>query len=309
MATKRILLTWELGGGLGHIVRLTAIGKLLVDQGHQVTIAVPDKLRLPSYLGYPGIDVIQAPTYPGKRDQRFHLARNFADILLHEGFADARLSAQHFNNWRKFIDQARADVQFFDHSPMSLLASQGNAAVKAVVGTGFCIPPALQQLPLWRIIHNHPYGSPEAAHELLRCSINRQLDSIGCKSIGSVGELYGCVDRQYLQTYSELDHFPNRKDANYCGILEPSFKTEPCWPDGPGKRTFAYLRNIPETRVIIKLLSLLRMPTVAFIPGSTPDQFIDCTRDRRRFAFCRNRLMSLQQWPIVIWSFIMEPMG
>ena len=45
MATMRaqtVLLTWEMGGGQGHLVRLGAIGRRLAEQGHRLVVASRD---------------------------------------------------------------------------------------------------------------------------------------------------------------------------------------------------------------------------------------------------------------------------
>ena len=56
MAT--ILFTWELGGGLGHLVPLTPLVRALSDRGHRVFAALNDLNRADVTFGHGGSRIL-----------------------------------------------------------------------------------------------------------------------------------------------------------------------------------------------------------------------------------------------------------
>jgi UDP:flavonoid glycosyltransferase YjiC (YdhE family) len=67
MAT--ILLTWELGGGMGHLANLAPLARGLAERGHRVTAALSDLSR--AHRAFAGVPVafFQAPHRLRTRDR------------------------------------------------------------------------------------------------------------------------------------------------------------------------------------------------------------------------------------------------
>src|SRR4051794_25778652 len=118
-----VLFTWELGGGLGHVMRVAPLANGLAGRGHRVYAALREmrgaggafasavRLLPASYRA--GLPAVLQPT------------RSFADVLADVGFAEPRLLAAHVAAWRTLYDLVRPDLIVFDHSPTALLAARG----------------------------------------------------------------------------------------------------------------------------------------------------------------------------------------
>jgi hypothetical protein len=97
---------------------------------------------------------------------------------------------------------------------------------------------------------------------------NSVLTGFGVKPMHAVADLFD-ADEDFLCTFPELDHYPDRGPARYWG---PAFAKdhgqELTWPETPGKRVFAYMR--PQYRDFEKILGLLRQvkgTVLLFSPG------------------------------------------
>jgi len=75
----RIVLTWELGGGLGHMMNLRPLAAELVARGHEVFIAAGDLSRAIDVLGDlmgSGIRENSMPPYAESVKQHFKQSCN-----------------------------------------------------------------------------------------------------------------------------------------------------------------------------------------------------------------------------------------
>src|SRR6187551_3967980 len=66
MIMATVLLTWELGAGSGHLVRLSPIARGLLERGHQVFAAIRDVERAKSVLPSGLTGVFRSPIAAGK---------------------------------------------------------------------------------------------------------------------------------------------------------------------------------------------------------------------------------------------------
>jgi UDP:flavonoid glycosyltransferase YjiC (YdhE family) len=175
-----ILLTWELGGGLGHLVNLLPLAKHLRQQGHRVAAALRDLSRV--YEFFQGLDVtcLQAPIKTRVDDNRFDPPRTFSHILYNTGFGDYEELSWMTAAWRHLYDLVQPDLIVFDHSPMALLAARGCKAKRALIGTGFFCPTDSYPLPNLR-----PWLQDQDPAQLCRdedhvlSNVNRLLRSWG----------------------------------------------------------------------------------------------------------------------------------
>jgi hypothetical protein len=144
-----VLLTWELGAGIGHLMRLRPIGEELIRRGHRVVAAVRDLTGVGEAFAGSGIAWMPAPIIPRRGPAFFAPTHGFAQILGNIGFASAPMLATLFAAWNTIFDAVRPDLVVADHSPTALLALRGRPIRRVNMGLGFFCPPDAFPLPIW----------------------------------------------------------------------------------------------------------------------------------------------------------------
>src|SRR4051794_2356701 len=112
----RVLLGWELGGGLGHVGGLLPIAQGLAAQGHEPLLAVKDLPGALPVLQGRGFALLQAPLGPQKVPAQF-TASSFADILAIRGFADGAELENQVGAWQTLLDLSGAKLVVSNFSP------------------------------------------------------------------------------------------------------------------------------------------------------------------------------------------------
>jgi hypothetical protein len=268
---SRFVVTWELGGGLGHIARLRPITAGLADRGHDVIVVSRNVPLCHHHLARPGVTILPAPVLPISR-RRVRMPCTFADVLHDCGFAELSNLEAVVWSWRHLFNLLRPDVLLADHSPAALLASRGMEFTKAVLGTGFLCPPDVTPLPSLRSRRPDPPWIADVELLVLR-NMNAALLSLDAAPFSHVAELYASVDRQYLLTLAELDHYPNRLHARYWRPISAIGGESPHWPIDSRPKLFLYLKAHPTTLAILRALAKRELSTVCC--------WIDAPRDVR----------------------------
>lgn len=268
MAT--ILVTWELGGGLGHLVPLAPILAELSRHGHRLLAAVRELSHIDSLFGELRVRYLQAPFKNTKAEERIDPPRTFAHILHNTGFRDPRELKAMSEAWRNLYDFVKPDLILFDHSPMALLAARTIDARRAVIGTGFCCPPDVYPLPDFRPWMPDESERLRADEDRILATINHQLQAWHVPPLGQLSQLYREVDATFLTTFAELDHYPVRARAEYYGIWSNPGGRTPTWPEAPGKRVFAYLKPFRALGELLGILGRLGLPTIVYLDPLDP---------------------------------------
>jgi UDP:flavonoid glycosyltransferase YjiC (YdhE family) len=249
MAT--ILFTWELGRGLGHMLPMRPMVEGLVKAGHTVYLALRHLHTAAPVLGHTGALFLQAPYHPG--NMRFPRTLSVAQVLANCGWGSYPELFGVACGWRNLVRLVKPDLIVFDHSPTAMLASLGLPGVKRIVtGNGFLVPPDVRPLPVFRE-HDARRGGEDllAAEQRLAQVEGQMLDIANAvlspwrpkQPLQRLGQLWSEVDETFLATYPELDHYPVRENGRYWGTISGAAGGKPVkWPDGPGRRIFAYVR-------------------------------------------------------------------
>ena len=260
----RVLFTWELGGGFGHLHRIAELARPLVAAGHEVHFASAEVTGLDGLFD-DAVRCHQAPlayrATPGKPPVLFTFPQVLARTVLRD--AGALLGA--VRAWQNLFDLIAPDVIVADYSPTALLAARGRKVRQVVVGTGFLVPP--DRAPLDNL-RRAPAIDPAALGRIeagALAAMNDVLRRTGAPPLERVGQLYA-VDAQALMTLPELDHYPDRIDADYWGLTRHPPGAAPDWPDAPGKRVFAYLKPFKTLPAILEALHARGGPTLVFAP-------------------------------------------
>lgn len=270
MAT--LLFAWELGAGLGHVTVIRPLAERLLQLGHRVVVAARDVNAAAHTLGSLDIPLLQAPVHLDPVARPVVPPSTFADTLHNAGLATPRNALGPLTAWRSFYDLIAPDAVLFDHAPLALLAASDRSFRKVMLGTGFTCPPALDQFPDWRQ-HDRPEPDPhvhDSEHVVLTVA-NQYRSQLGAPALARLSQLFTDTDLTLLTTVRELDHFPDRKSATYFGNwVSGDVGATPSWPEGPGKRLFAYLKPYRELPYLLNLLATSRCPTVAYIANCPP---------------------------------------
>jgi hypothetical protein len=260
----RVLFTWELGRGSGHLLSMLPLAKGLAARGHDVFVAVKNVLRASAVFEGVHVALLQAPIGL-EAPTLYRSPANHAQIIANLGFGDDRDLHALTAAWRNLYCLIRPDLIVFDHSPAAMLAARGTPAKRLVIGTGFCCPPDISPFPVL------PTDFPADAHDSVRVieqeildRVNRLLHRCRQPSLERLAQLYSQVDETFLNTFPELDHYPVRPDTRYWGPVHESGGATPDWPAGSGTRVYAYLKPFPALPQLLKTLNDRRLPTLVY---------------------------------------------
>jgi UDP:flavonoid glycosyltransferase YjiC (YdhE family) len=260
MAT--ILLTWELGGGRGHLGPLRQLAKRLFARGHRVILASRDVAAAGDFFAGLPVEVFAAPLLSATPAYAVPATRSFADILHNVGFGSQRHLRALCEAWLSIYRAVRPDAIVFDHSPTALAASFGIDTRRIVLGTGFACPPLGREgddLRVWL----GDRREQRTSHTVVLDNLNmvRQLQRL--PALDCVGQLFALADATLLATFAELDHFGPRAAGRYVGVYPFPTGALPQWPDG-APRAFAYLKPHKLLDSVVAELTRQRIATILY---------------------------------------------
>jgi UDP:flavonoid glycosyltransferase YjiC (YdhE family) len=260
----RILLTWELGGALGHLMSLRPLAIGFLERGHEVFLAARDLSRVRTAFAELNVTLLQAPSNTN-RSHAIPVA-TYADLLLHIGFADANALACHVDAWQTIFKLIKPDLIVCDHSPTALLAARGDDFVVTTAGTGFFCPVDEAPLRLLRPLPPEIQPLLQKNEKFLLETMNRDLQRRSLPPFERAAQLYH--DRKiyhFLLTFEELDHFTGRRDAKYWGTWPFGIGGKPFERPATGACVFAYLKPFPALMNVLEDLSTAPFHTVAYV--------------------------------------------
>jgi UDP:flavonoid glycosyltransferase YjiC (YdhE family) len=272
----KVLVVWELGANLGHLLRLRPVVQALKRRGHVVVMAVPDPDAARSLLDVAGVECIACPMVRprGSRAQPEREVRCYADILAEYAFGDGPALARTLGEWAALLGVVRPDALLIEFAPLALLVARLHRLPAVHVAIGWEAPPAGDTLPLIR--QGHP-GDKEAAVALeavLVGRINEHCAAAGVEPLKVLSDLYASA-RQLMATLPETDHFGPRDTVEYIGPLYSSdYGTVVAWPVKTHKnirRVFVYLQPARINIDVMKELRAMQATVIAVLPSANPD--------------------------------------
>ncbi|MDF1628923.1 MAG: hypothetical protein P1U78_03915 [Alcanivoracaceae bacterium] len=257
----RILFTWEMGEGLGHLMPMRPVLERLVENGHQLLVAATDLRSARAALGHVATTIVQAPMVADRRYSLGRPAEGAADLLAMNGFLDLDSLQGRHHAWRQLAALLKPDVLIADHSPGALLMARALSIPAIHTGTGFSLPP--ERRPVL-------FPGFEAAPNIVREDVllphfNALIEQDGGTPLCMLADLYNRVEKKFLLTFEEIDHLGPRTGLRYLGANVPSDGEEPEWPAAGKQKVFAYLKPFPAIDQFLQTvndmdLSLLMFP-------------------------------------------------
>ncbi len=284
----RILIAWELGANLGHLLRQMMIARELRRREHQVLFACRDLQAAAAIAGGEGFACVQAPSVragprPAPKPQCY------ADMLAACGFGEAASLEAAVCGWFGLMDLYRPDVLLCDHAPLAQFAARLRGLPVMQVGTGFELPPATQPLPLLQARPALAEGDVLVREGRLLTHMNKLCGRHGSAALEQLSDLYQ-TQAPVLATFAELDHFAREPDAVYAGpLFSLSDGPDVAWQSMEGaeprpRRVFAYLRADPSLDAVLQALQRSNAEVIAALPDC-PAELIQRFQSERMRIF------------------------
>jgi UDP:flavonoid glycosyltransferase YjiC (YdhE family) len=268
----RILLVWQLGGNLGHILPLLGLAKELRSRRHRVAFALENTRSAAGVLAGHKFPFVQAPVLRSAAPSLPREPASYPEMLFHFGFADPDALAGALRAWREIYRKVAPQLIVFDHAPTALLAARDIGIPRVVFGTGFASPPRLAPMPSIRPWQHIPLERLGASEQRALDTANSALRAINAPPLRFFHELFD-VEENILATLPELDHYGVRPNVRYWG---PMFNNpdggKPHWQEGPGKKLFIYIRpSSLAFRRLVDALQTMEVRALWFAPGLAAD--------------------------------------
>lgn len=288
-----IVMAWELGGGMGHVVPLAQIAQPLVARGHQVHFALRDLSgaaeALRGLARHPQVRLWQAPVWLAQLTGAPPPV-SYAELLFRAGYLDARRLSGLAEGWRSLFEALQPQLLVADHAPTALLAARGRPMARALVGTGFFVPPSASPMPAFRDWERPDTARLAQSEARALATCNALLASWQQPAMDALHRLTD-ADEQFLLTWPELDHYSpgpaGRPGARYWGSLSARDQGSAAeWPaSGTEPTLFAYLKaDYGPIEAVLQALRAAPLRTLAHVAGLRPELRRQFENDRLRFS-------------------------
>lgn len=265
-----ILFAWELGTGFGHLMPYLDLAKALLERGHKVSFATRDLATAGSVFGQLDVTLIQSPALYGKVDKPSLPGHSYLDVLHNAGFSDTDALHSRLRAWRFVFEATRPDIAVFDAAPCAALAARGFPCRRITSGTGFFIPPPTAPVPPLRYWQPRPPHSLADQEERMLAALHTACQAADLPRIEAVHQLVE-ADATFLMNFPELDHYRDRRHAQYIGTFPPrEFGQRYDWPDGNGPKVFAYLYPFKTLPSLLESMQRMALRAIIYAPQVAP---------------------------------------
>lgn len=266
---RHIVICWELGEGLGHLVSMSKIVEELTRQGYKVTCILKDITMAHKILGRFRTEWLAAP--------RIYLRNpipapiNHAEVLFNTGYRDADSIASLLIGWRTIFSALKPDRIICEYAPTAGLAGKALGIDVICIDSGFSTPPLRvrpdDRLPPIR-------HTPSVTEDRLRESelnvlgmVNRARWMVGDAELVRFSDIFN--SKVLYRNWTEFNHFGMHSPELHMGqIFGDSGGVRPEWPANGLPRVFAYLKpNHPESLPVLRAALACGYQVVAYLPG------------------------------------------
>lgn len=241
---KTVLLAWELGGGMGHVMTLRRLARRLRPLDLRVVAAVKN-LETAHPLASDGIEIIQAPAWPSAVISAGQIATtssaSMGDILATAGLRDSDGLRRLLEAWDDVLLRVRPDLVVSHLAPASALVARGRVPLM-LVGDGFTLPPdEMRQFPPLHTL------TPPGDEAITLDVLNAVLRARRALPLERLPQLFS-GDARLVLTFPLLDPYRSERTEPHLGPLLDHVPTAAV----PDRRSvFAYLsRGYPLHRDI-----------------------------------------------------------
>lgn len=265
---KCVLLAWEMGLGLGHLLPLHALGSQFLAAGCELVYAVPNPDLARSILGEASGRFIATPALPADA-KSLQAAINYSEILYSTAFQEVASLTKASQGWQAIFDDIQPDLIITEHAPVALLMANAMGLPYVLFGNGFVIPPAQHPLPAIE------YGQPKEQQQLMVIDdtvlqvANTVLQKLNLPSMNTMADMFTAAQAEFIASFVELDQYQHsrRDDVKYYGLIQNTILGEELyWPQSQKKKIFIYLNvNIRDLRQMLSQLLTLDYSFIIYI--------------------------------------------
>lgn len=282
--SKRVLLAWEMGGGLGHIRRLIGVGRALRERGWQPYFALRDTDSLADEVGEVAVQVFRAPAHTRQlgRGEKFN-AVSYADFVAVCGYRSPAALAGSVDAWDRLIGEIKPDLILADYAPLLHLAAFGRLPL-IVVGSGFTVPPCeAEEFPRLR-----SGGTPLAPAALLVENARSALQHRTCELPKTLTQIMA-GQAQFVAVPPMLDVYRSHRTQPADGALDDLPGPLPALTDPAARSVFFYLAaDFPGTVPLLRDVAAMGLAAEGFLRSA----------DRRLCAALRTAGINVHEHPV-----------
>jgi hypothetical protein len=267
---RRLLLAWELGGGLGHLTNLRTIALRCLELGIEPVAAVPSAAQ--ALRAWPGSQW-PAIAAPSARHPRRSLAppETYADILWQGGFDNEDALVAAVWAWQRVFAEHRIDALLLDYAPIAQLAGWLSGLPMTAYGAAISLPP----LPLPHLRPWVPVGGQvlQRSQDRLLHRIVNVARRLGCSTPPTLAQWLH-APRRFMNGIDEVNPFGPFPAEKYLG--PPGRRGDPpstalIWPGGPlsGRpMVLAYLKTSKAAEDLLKVVAGMDVSVLCAMPGA-----------------------------------------
>ena len=260
----KVLIAWEMGAGLGHLVPLARIAGALVQRGMVMASAylcsTENAAVLAPLMSGP---IRTAPSFPlvarVAPDQSHRQTASFGEFLGDVGYAHPEFLAQQIGLWRRIFEEDRPDLVLADMSPTALLAARSLGIGTVATGTPYCLPPA--DMDIFPVLAHGEVPRLYRESDLL-AKLNQVLHGFGAEPQTAFPQVFE-ADLTAVASFRVLDYY----DGQRAVPILPPLQTSVPPSDKPGNEVIAYFSTPgPVDAPEWEALARLDMPLVIIAP-------------------------------------------
>lgn len=268
----RFLFAWELGANYGHLTTFNAVATELAARGHDVYVAVQNLAEAGSFFPAGAVHFLQSPLVMSTKQPGATDSVSYAHVIEKFGFQHPDHLTTLLSAWRELYRLIEPDVVTLNAPPAALLAARQREFKLTVIGPGYHYPPRTVPLPRFMPEKGDDASVTRQEQKLLHV-INPALERLQLPQLQNLCDLFS-YDHEFLTTFQELDHFPQRQGGRYYGAqFSLTSGADIPWPEagpreGEDKRIFVYAR--PDSQHFKPLIQALRevpMRAIVASPG------------------------------------------
>lgn len=263
--SRRVLIAWEFGSGLGHLACMYPIIRKLRERGCEPLVAVPDPDQAREIFGAEAPRLIPAVPLLMRRRPRGN-PESFADLLLQRGFADTRTLTESVRRWQTLLHEEKIESVLLDYAHVAQLAAWLMDIPMVTRSTSFANPPA--PIPCFRpSVLQSQRAARHAERQLLAC-VNAVARRFGRAPIDSIAQWLHAPYR-FTTGLRETNVYDFEPEGGYLGPLGSLPNAESFdWPASGRMRVLCYLRWSRETPPLIAALKRADRDLACVVPGA-----------------------------------------